>query len=84
MTPLEHKRQILRRVRRVVVKIGSQILSSSKGIEESRLRALVRELAALHDQKKEIVVVSSGAVAAGMTRLGRQERPKRQGREGGG
>ncbi|HKY07365.1 MAG TPA: glutamate 5-kinase [Candidatus Binatia bacterium] len=73
---MEHKRQILRRVRRVVVKIGSQILSSSEGIEESRLRALVRELAALHDQKKEIVVVSSGAVAAGMTRLGRRERPK--------
>ena len=76
MTPLEHKRQILRRVRRVVIKIGSQILSSPEGIEESRLRALVRELAALHDQKKEIVVVSSGAVAAGMTRLGRKERPK--------
>jgi glutamate 5-kinase len=76
VTPLEHKRQILRRVRRVVVKIGSQILSSSDGIEESRLRAIVRELAKLHDQKKEIVVVSSGAVAAGMTRLGRKERPK--------
>ena len=76
MTPLEHKRQILRRVRRVVVKIGSQILSSSEGIEEPRLRTLVRELAALHDQKKDLVVVSSGAVAAGMTRLGRRERPK--------
>ena len=76
MTPLEHKRQILRRLRRVVIKIGSQILSSSEGIEESRLRALVREMAALHDQKKEIVIVSSGAVAAGMTRLGRKGRPK--------
>ena len=58
MTPLEHKREILRRVRRVVIKIGSQILSSSDGIEESRLRTLVRGLAARHDQKKEIVVVS--------------------------
>lgn len=76
MTPLEHKRNILRRVRRVVVKIGSQILSSADGIEESRLRGLVRELAGLHDQKKELVVVSSGAVAAGMTRLGRKQRPK--------
>ncbi|HEX5019346.1 MAG TPA: glutamate 5-kinase [Candidatus Binatia bacterium] len=73
---MEHKRLILRRVRRVVIKIGSQILSSAEGIEESRLRALVRELATLHDQKKEIVIVSSGAVAAGMTRLGRKERPK--------
>ena len=76
MTPLDHKKEILRRVRRVVVKIGSQILSSSAGIEEPRLRGLVRELAQLHEQKKEIVVVSSGAVAAGMTQLGRKERPK--------
>jgi glutamate 5-kinase len=76
VTQLDYKKQILRRVRRVVVKVGSQILSSSDGIEESRLRGLVRELAWLHDQKKELVVVSSGAVAAGMTRLGRKQRPR--------
>ena len=76
MTQLEHKKPILKRTRRVVVKIGSQILSSSEGIEETRLRGLVRELAELHGRKKEVVVVSSGAVAAGMTRLGRKERPK--------
>ncbi len=76
MTPLEHKNKILRRARRIVVKIGSQILSSSEGIEEARLRGLVRELADLHAAKKEIVIVSSGAVAAGMTRLGRKQRPK--------
>ena len=76
MTQLEHKKLILKRARRIVVKIGSQILSSSAGIEENRLRGLVRELALLHERKKEIVVVSSGAVAAGMTRLGRKERPK--------
>ena len=76
MTQLEHKKLILKRARRVVIKIGSQILSSSEGIEENRLRGLVRELAELHERKKEIVVVSSGAVAAGMTRLGRKERPK--------
>ena len=76
MTQLEHKKNILHRARRVVVKIGSQILSSAEGIEEGRVRGLVRELAELHELKKEIVVVSSGAVAAGMTRLGRKERPK--------
>ena len=76
MSQLDHKKQILRQARRVVVKIGSQILSSSAGIEEARLKGLVRDLAALHDQGKELVVVSSGAVAAGMTRLGRKERPK--------
>ncbi|HZH84640.1 MAG TPA: hypothetical protein VFD87_15950, partial [Phototrophicaceae bacterium] len=76
MTPLEYKNEILRRARRVVVKVGSQILSSREGIEESRLRGLVRELADLHSAKKQLVIVSSGAVAAGMTRLGRTERPK--------
>ena len=76
MTQLDYKKQILRHARRVVVKIGSQILSSEGGIEEARLRGLGRELAELHDRKKEIVVVSSGAVAAGMTRLGRKEKPK--------
>ena len=43
MSQLEHKKPILKRGRRVVVKIGSQVLSSSEGIEENRLRGLVRE-----------------------------------------
>ena len=74
MTQLEHKKPILKRVRRVVVKIGSQILSSQDGIEEARLRGLVRQLAELHEGKRQVVVVSSGAVAAGMTQLGWKER----------
>ncbi|MGZ8444892.1 MAG: glutamate 5-kinase, partial [Candidatus Binatia bacterium] len=76
MTQLEHKKPILTRARRVVVKIGSQILSSQDGIEEGRLRGLVRQLAELQSGKRQVVVVSSGAVAAGMTQLGWKERPK--------
>jgi glutamate 5-kinase len=76
MMQRDYKKPFLRRVKRVVVKIGSQILSSPEGIEEPRVKGLVHDLAALHSQGKEIVVVSSGAVAAGMTRLGRKERPK--------
>lgn len=76
MTQLDYKKRIVQRARRVVVKIGSQILSSTKGIEETRVKGLVRDLAELHNQGKEPVVVSSGAVAAGMTRLGRKERPR--------
>ena len=76
MIQRDYKKAMLRRARRVVIKIGSQILSSSTGIEEARLNALVSDLAALHSQGKEIVVVSSGAVAAGMTQLGRTERPQ--------
>jgi len=76
VTQLNYKKEILSRARRVVVKIGSQILFSAAGIEEARLKGLVRDLAELQDQGKEVIVVSSGAIAAGMTRLGRKERPK--------
>jgi len=69
-------RQFLRRARRVVIKIGSQVLSSVEGIEGGRIKGLVRDFAVMHDAGKELVIVSSGAVAAGMTRLGIKERPK--------
>jgi glutamate 5-kinase len=69
-TQLDYKKPILHRARRVVIKIGSQILSSQAGIEEGRVKGLVRDLAELHNQKRDLIVVSSGAVAAGMTRLG--------------
>jgi glutamate 5-kinase len=75
-TQFDYKKPILDRARRVVIKIGSQILSSQAGIEEGRVKGLVRDLARLHDQKRDLIVVSSGAVAAGMTRLGVKERPK--------
>ncbi len=71
-----HKQRLLKRVRRAVVKIGSSILSGRSGINRARLRSLADELCALHGRGVELVVVSSGAVAAGMARLALKERPK--------
>jgi glutamate 5-kinase len=73
---LTHKQRLLKQVRRAVVKIGSSILSDTTGINRERLRSLSAEICALHQQDIAIVVVSSGAVAAGMVRLGFSERPK--------
>jgi glutamate 5-kinase len=73
---LAHKQRLLRRVRRAVVKIGSSILSTDSGINRPRLRSLAEEICALHQRGIEIVVVSSGAVAAGRARLGMKGRPK--------
>src|SRR5262245_45314857 len=73
---LAHKRALLPRVRRVVVKIGSSILSRAGGIDRDRIASLATEIATLRRAPYEIVVVSSGAVAAGTTRLGLRERPK--------
>jgi glutamate 5-kinase len=69
-TQLAHKRTLLRRARRAVIKIGSNVLADAAGLNRKRVRALGREIAALVGDGREIVVVSSGAVAAGAARLG--------------
>lgn len=70
------KRALLQRVRRVVVKIGSSILSGPNGLDRQRITDLVSEMAVLRQRSYQVVLVSSGAVAAGATRLGLRERPK--------
>lgn len=61
---------------RWVVKIGSSLLTNSgKGLDHKALARWTHELAALHRAAVEIIVVSSGAVAEGMARLGWRDRP---------
>lgn len=72
---LQHKRALLGRAKRVVVKLGSSILSNERGIDRRRLRRLAGEIHEVASQR-QVVIVSSGAVAAGMARLGLSERPK--------
>jgi len=67
---LAHKAPLLRRVRRAVVKIGSNVLAGPSGLRRERVRALAAEIATLAAGGRQIVVVSSGAVAAGAVRLG--------------
>jgi len=64
-------------VRRVVVKIGSRVLVQRSGRPDvRRMRHLVRQIAALHRGGKELVVVTSGAIGAGMEALGMAQRPE--------
>jgi glutamate 5-kinase len=53
--------------RRIVVKVGSSLLVDSQAgkLKESWLASLVADLAALHEDKRDVVVVSSGAIALG-------------------
>ncbi|MDX1732925.1 MAG: glutamate 5-kinase, partial [Halioglobus sp.] len=62
--------------RRWVVKIGSALLTDDgRGLDEAMIGTLVTQLAALRQAGCEVVLVSSGAVAAGLVRLGWEERP---------
>ena len=63
--------------RRVVVKIGSSSLTSATGgIDAERVRRLVDVLAAARARACEVVLVSSGAIAAGLAPLGIASRPR--------
>ena len=56
--------------RRVVVKIGSAVLTSEDGLDLSVMANLARDVSFLIKSGKEVILVSSGAVAAGKKRLG--------------
>lgn len=70
-------RAALGRARRIVVKVGTRVLVDAAGRpDDDRIAELVGELADLADQGREVILVSSGAIAAGMEALGRSERPE--------
>ncbi len=61
---------------RLVVKIGSNILSAKEGgLDERRMRAIADDVSRVIEAGHEVAVVSSGAVAAGLGRLGIKKRP---------
>jgi glutamate 5-kinase len=63
--------------RRVVVKVGSSSLTTATGgIDPTRLAALVDVLAVVRRRGVEVVLVSSGAIAAGLAPLGLPRRPR--------
>lgn len=71
------QRQILNDCRRIVIKIGTSTLTHSNGqLNLRRIEYLVREIADLHNQDLEVVVVSSGAIGVGANRMGYRQVPK--------
>ncbi len=62
---LEARRHVLAHARRVVVKVGSAVLTGRHGLDLRVINRLADEMAGLHDQGIDCVLVSSGAVAAG-------------------
>ncbi|MGE0330730.1 MAG: glutamate 5-kinase [Ramlibacter sp.] len=67
---------VLRDARRIVVKVGSSLVTNEgRGLDEVAIGEWCRQLAALTRDGREVVMVSSGAVAEGMKRLGWTVRP---------
>jgi glutamate 5-kinase len=67
---------VLRDARRIVVKVGSSLVTNEgRGLDEQAIGEWCRQLAALAREGREVIMVSSGAIAEGMKRLGWSTRP---------
>ena len=70
------KSSVLRKAKRVVVKVGSSLVTNEgRGLDEAAIGEWCRQMAHLVRQDCEVIMVSSGAIAEGMKRLGWTQRP---------
>ena len=70
-------REILKKARRIVVKIGSGVLTlEDDGLDHAFMRQFAAQIARLKSKGRELIIVSSGAVAAGRKELGIEGKPR--------
>jgi glutamate 5-kinase len=68
---------VLRHAHRIVVKVGSSLVTNEgRGLDEAAIGQWSEQLSALVKDGREVIMVSSGAIAEGMKRLGWKTRPK--------
>ena len=73
---INSKRQQVSQTKRWVIKVGSSLVTNEgRGLDQQAISNLASQLAALVDSGKEIILVSSGAIAEGMSRLKWNKRP---------
>ncbi|MCS7270212.1 MAG: glutamate 5-kinase, partial [Gemmataceae bacterium] len=70
------RKQLVSSARLVVVKVGTNVLTDNHGqLDHQQVQALVDQLERLHQDGRRVVLVSSGAIGAGMKQLGLSQRP---------
>ena len=69
------QRAYLSGVQRIVVKVGSSTISEGAHLNEAALDGLVHDLALVKQEGVEVILVTSGAIAAGWPQLGLKQRP---------
>lgn len=70
------RKVLFKHIKRVVVKIGSGVISNAGGLEPEQVAAIAEDVCSLLDRGLEVILVSSGAVAAGKGQLGIVGRPQ--------
>ncbi|MCG6974741.1 MAG: glutamate 5-kinase, partial [Desulfobacterales bacterium] len=72
----ESRTLIFDTVKRVVVKVGSNVLTQDHGLNLNVIRSISRQICSLIDVGIEIILVSSGAMASGVKKIGLDKRPE--------
>ncbi|KUK16050.1 MAG: Glutamate 5-kinase [Petrotoga mobilis] len=62
-------------INKIVIKVGSSSIADENGINVGKMNQIVEQLAELKFQRKDIIIVSSGAIAAGKSELGYHYKP---------
>jgi glutamate 5-kinase len=70
------RKALLRPVNRAVIKIGSGVLTSKNGLNRRVLKGLADDICALREKGIEVILVSSGAIASGLKKIGMAKRPE--------
>lgn len=60
---------------RIVIKVGSAIITNNNDIDKDKINEIAQDVSYLHKQNKEVLIVSSGAVACGMKVLNIKKKP---------
>lgn len=68
--------EVLRPVKRVVVKVGSGVLTKKEGLNRRAINDLTKDMCGLRKEGIEVIVVSSGAIASGLKKIGLAKRPE--------
>jgi glutamate 5-kinase len=71
-----HRKTYLKGIKRAVIKIGSGVLTRKNGLNLNVIDDLATEICWLHKKRIQIILVSSGAIAAGLKKAGLSKRPK--------
>jgi glutamate 5-kinase len=70
------RKELVAGARRVVVKVGSSLITDDQSLSEKKIDCLAEEISRLQKEGREMLITSSGAIVAGMSRLGLNRRPQ--------
>ena len=69
------RKDVFASAKRIVVKVGSNVLTQANGLNLKAVNAISRQICDLADSGREVIFVSSGAMASGIRKLGLEKRP---------